>query len=251
MIWFLILFYFCFELQADMVDIPSGSYKLFFKENLNQENKSISIHSFYLDKKLVTKLEYLEFLNVNPKWKKEKVSKLFADAGYLSDWKSSENSKIEFTNPDSPVTNVSWFAAKAYCEWKNKRLPKESEWEYAANFNYPDKGSAEKIIMNWYAEKKPEILPPVGQFKNSLGVYDLHGLVWEWVYDFNNTSVTGDSRQDSDLEKNLFCGGGAIRASNFNNYATFMRYGYRAGLKGWYTAKYLGFRCAKDKEKGK
>ena len=76
----------------------------------------------------------------------------------------------------------------------------------------------------------------------------MHGLIWEWVYDFNNSSVTGDSRQDTDIENGLFCGAGALKASDFSNYSAYMRYGHRAGLKGWYTGKYLGFRCANNEK---
>jgi len=75
----------------------------------------------------------------------------------------------------------------------------------------------------------------------------LHGLVWEWVLDFNTQMVTGDSRADNaGLERGLFCGAGAQGARNVENYASFMRFGFRSSLEARYCVHNLGFRCAKD-----
>jgi formylglycine-generating enzyme len=235
------------SLQAEMVKIPSGYYKPFIKTDSEVYQRPVRIQSFLIDKYPVTNREFRDFVSKNPKWAKEKVAKILADEGYLETWKEKSN-----PHEDSPVVGVSWFAAKAYCASKGKRLPYTAEWEYVA-FLSPAGGNEktiEKEIMKWYAEKKPAQLPVVGRYKNFLGVYDMHGLIWEWVYDFNSSSITGDSRADSDLESSLFCGAGALKANDFSNYAAYMRFGYRAGLKGWYTARYLGFRCAQDKDLG-
>ena len=231
-------------LSSELVKVPAGVYKPFIKVDAESATKPISVKSFYLDKFPVTKKDYSEFILKNPKWKKENTPQIFADEGYLEDWKVKKENFLL----DSPVTYISWFSAKAYCESQGKRLPNAFEWEYAA-FIPPTGGNSktvDKEIMRWYGEKKPDHLPSIGRYKNALGIYDLHGLIWEWVYDFNSASVTGDSRADSDLESSLFCGAGALKANDFSNYAAYMRFGYRAGLKGWYTGKYLGFRCAKD-----
>ena len=51
-----------------------------------------------------------------------------------------------------------------------------------------------------------EGLPPVDR---EYYVMQFHGLVWEWVADFNTAMVTGDARGDSGLERSLFCGSGS------------------------------------------
>ena len=52
---------------------------------------------------------------------------------------------------------------------------------------------------------------------NFCGVHDLHGLVWEWVADFNTAMVTGDARGDTGLDRQLFCGSGSQGAKDRAN----------------------------------
>jgi len=226
------------QTNSKMVLVPSGYYEPLFKNDSTEKEK---VEKFYLDVYPVTNEEFLEFLKANPKWRKSNVKKIFADVSYLKNWKSD----LEFgekINPNSPVTNVSWFAAKAFAEWKGKRLPTVAEWEYVI--------SSEKNIKNiseWYSKLSPDKISPVGSTeKNSFGVYDMYGLIWEWTYDFNTSLVTGESRGDGDLERNLFCGSGSSSSKEVKNYPAFMRYGYRSSLKANYTTHNLGFRCAKD-----
>lgn len=227
-----------------MVKVPAGKYVLFFSE---KEGKTAAIKSFYIDVNAVTNSEFLQFVKANPKWSKSKVSRLFADAGYLKHWKNDFNIGNDQMR-NSPVTNVSWYAATAYCKWKGKRLPTLNEWEYvgsAAAFN--NKSSIEKIILSWYSKPTPAILPPVhSTFKNKFNVYDMHGLVWEWVSDFNSVIMTGDSRSNSAINRDLFCASGSTGAADKEDYAAFMRFAFRSSLKAKYTVNNLGFRCAMD-----
>jgi len=49
-------------------------------------------------------------------------------------------------------------------------------------------------------------------------VRDLHGLVWEWVDDFNALMVSADNREQGDPERLKFCGAGALSMQDRDNY---------------------------------
>lgn len=101
-------------------------------------------------------------------------------------------------------------------------------------------------ILEWYAEPQGLGLKPVGSiYKNVYGLWDLHGLIWEWVEDFNSAFVTGESREDGSFNKNMFCGAGSMSSADKENYAAFMRFAFRSGLKGRSSVWNLGFRCVR------
>ena len=58
--------------------------------------------------------------------------------------------------------------------------------------------------------------------------------------------TTGESRADTGLERNLFCGAGAAGARDLTDYPAFMRIGLRSSLRANYAVPNLGFRCARD-----
>lgn len=243
--WFGISVLFCTSaLAANMVKVGGGTFPPLFGKG-----KEVEVRSFAIDQHAVTNADYSAFVKTNPNWQKGKAPSLFVDRDYLKHWTSDDrvgDVKLE----KSPVVNVSWFAAKAYCEAKGKRLPTIEEWEYLAQFGPADESRDVKtVILEWYSRPTPAVLPNVqSTFKNKFGVWDVHGLIWEWTEDFNTSFVTGESRGDSALEKSMFCGAGVTGSSNPSDYAAFMRFGFRSSLKGNYTVGNLGFRCVKEKK---
>jgi formylglycine-generating enzyme len=236
-------------LPAGMVLLPAGHFSPLFRGE--KDPKEIAVKSFLLDVLPVTNGDFLDFVRANPKWRRSQVKRLFADENYLQPW--ADDLQLG-TNAaaDAPVTHVSWFAAKAFCAWKGKRLPSLAEWEYAAAASPARPDGANDLeftqqVRSWYVSPSPQTLPAVGRGRqNFFGVHDLHGLVWEWVADFNTAMVTGGSRGDAGLDRRLFCGGGSEGAQDRGNFPAFMRYEFRGSLKAAYTVHNLGFRCARD-----
>ena len=237
-----------FSQSGSMVEVRGGEFV-----PLYGTKTEVPVGDFLMDVYPVTNAEFLEFVEQNPRWRKSEVKQLFADENYLRSWKNDLTFGSE-NLPNSPVTNVSWFAAKNYCECQGKRLPTVDEWEYVAmaNETSPDARSEKsynQYILSWY-ETPTTFKNTVGNtFKNYWGVYDLHGLVWEWTSDFNSVMIGGESRQDSTGDNNLFCGAAAVGATDLMNYAAFMRYAFRGSVKARYAVKNLGFRCVQDIEK--
>lgn len=229
-----------------MVWIPAGTYEPLYTSEGEQE-----VAGFFLDETPVTNAEYLEFVRANPRWRRSRAPRIFVDEKYLQDWRGDlQLGDPSVMLPDGPVTNVSWFAARAYARWLGRRLPTLAEWEMAAAASATrargkDDPEHYRRILEWYARPTRFPLPAVTSAPRDFhGVRGLHGLVWEWVEEFNTALVTGESRADSGLERNLFCGAGAAGASDFRDYAAFMRYAFRSSLEARYAVPNLGFRCA-------
>ena len=145
---------------------------------------------------------------------------------------------------NEPVTNVSWFAAQAYCKARGLRLPTTEQWEYAL----ADAAVAQTLCgadrSNGSLSPIRRAPPAIGGPPNGYGLRDMVGLVWEWTLDFNAYATTAESRSSDGKDDGAFCGGASAGVSDATDYPAFMRYAMRASLKADYTADNVGFRCA-------
>lgn len=227
---------------ATLVKVPRGVYQPLFRDPGEVDQ---AVGPLLVDQTPVTNKDFLEFVKKNPEFMKSKVKPLFTDANYLSHWK--DDLSFASGRENYPVVNVSWFVARRYCESRGMRLPTIAEWEYFSDAQSPEN---EARILKWYSDKN-ETLRPVRQGPaNKFGLHDIHGHIWEWVENFSEIIMSGDSRGGSSTES-LYCGGAALKAKDPKKYAAFMRFAFRSSLKARSTVNSLGFRCVKSLDGGR
>lgn len=195
-----------------------------------------------------------------------------------ANWKNPEGFGSNLENRwNHPVVHISLKDAQAYCEWKQKRLPTEAEWEYAS------RGGKEELPFSWGTELQPdgkfmantyqgafpvrnlmldgfEGTAPVKSFPpNDYGLYDMIGNVWEWTTDYYDAdyyaslpanvvdnpsgSIKSFDPQEPFAKKYVIKGGSYLCAENYcSNYRPSARQAaaFDSGTSN------VGFRCVRN-----
>ncbi len=141
---------------------------------------------FWLGQYQVTQAQWLALMNKNP-------------------------SHFQLVSLNHPVENVSWYDVLDFCNRLNQlfasdlpagyhfSLPTQMQWEYACRAGtqtlyYSGNSEADLARVAWYGRNSGNQTHPVGEKEpNAWGLYDMHGNVEEWCYDFMQDYPTGQA----------------------------------------------------------
>ncbi len=90
-----------------------GSEKKGFAFDNELGQHEVDLHAFDIDARVVTWAEYLPFIKATGR-------------------EIPRHEGASTLNPNDAAVHLSWFDAKAWCDWAGRRLPTEAEWECAA-----------------------------------------------------------------------------------------------------------------------
>ena len=246
----------------DMVFIPAGTFWMGnITDSSDEASKEKPVHKvtitrpFLISRTEVTQDQYETVMGYNPS---------------------------RFTGDDYPVDRVSWYNAIEFCNRLSKlegldtcysgsldsivcdftangyRLPTEAEWEYACrggtwtDFHTGNMMNSECIpldpaldLAGWYcgnANNRPHAVAL--KEPNSFGLYDMHGNVWEWCWDWYKSDYYSSSPIE-DPHGPLTGWVRILRGGSWNFYAWTCRSAFRGTLDPSRKVDDFGFRIVR------
>ena len=243
------------EMPEDFVLIQGGTFQMGSPDSeawrsADETQHTVTVSDFYMSKYELTQKEYEEIMGNNPSnfsgenLPVENISWL--DAAAFCNARSEKEGLTPVYTIDGQ--NVTWDrSANGY------RLPTEAEWEYACRagtttpFYTENSPSAEEanyyghypyeIEDNYFSQENLQVQPgeyrqttvAVGSFsENPYGLYDMHGNVGEWVWDYYGEYPAEEQRDPAGPASGTLR---VYRGGGWNDFAKNMRCAYRATLE--------------------
>jgi formylglycine-generating enzyme required for sulfatase activity len=261
---------------GDFVFIKGGTFTMGSPTTESWRGKDeiqhrVTVGDFYMGKYEVTQKEYREIVGTNPSNFTGDTLPVEQVTWFEAIQYCNARSRKEGLTPAYTVSgeNVTWNrAANGY------RLPTEAEWEYACRaetitpFNTGNNITVQQadyygtypynIEQNYFSQNKLDVRPgeyrertvSVGSFAaNKWGLYNMHGNVWEWCWDWygeysNTASVASATATDP-----IGVSSGTFRVNRgggWNDFAKNLRSAYRAATPPNNGSFNLGFRLARN-----
>jgi formylglycine-generating enzyme required for sulfatase activity/DNA-binding CsgD family transcriptional regulator len=240
-----------------LVKIPEGEFKMGSTRSEDPQtlDEEIPQHVVYLDTYWIDQTEVTN----------EQYASCVASgacARPVNNYSSSRESyyaNIQYA--DYPVIFVSWNQAAAYCDWAERRLPTEAEWEKAAGgsneYIYPWGNTFDGTLTNycdincqwdWRDDSVDDgyiDTSPVGDYPGGASMYevlDMVGNVYEWVADwyepYRRDSLTNPTGPVSGVDK-------IIRGGSWGDDPAHVRSTVRSPINPDNWMDFIGFRCAR------
>ncbi len=262
------------EAPEGFVLIEGGSFRMGSPDSEpwrsgDETQHTVTVSDFYISPYELTQAEYEAVMGENPSnfsgedLPVENISWLDAVA-YCN-----ARSEQEGLTPAYALDgeNVAWNR-----EADGYRLPTEAEWEYACRagtetpFNTENSPSAEEVNYyghypyeiegNYFSQENLDTRPglyrettvAVGSFSpNAFGLYDMHGNVSEWVWDYYGAYDTEEQTDPTGPDAGSLR---VYRGGGWNDFAKNMRSAYRATLDPELAGFNIGIRLVRNAAAG-
>jgi formylglycine-generating enzyme required for sulfatase activity len=238
------------KLPAGMVFVGGGEYRLAGWQR--PSDRAIQLRDFFIDRYEVSNRDFEEFVRAGGYRRRELWKEPFVDAAKTIGFEEAMARFHDTTGlpgPRSwsggappagreshPVTDVTWYEAAAFAEWKGKKLPTIYQWEKAARDPSPISPGANlpwgKVGEGVDATERANFLGrgtmPVDSMPFGIspwGAHHMAGNVAEWC-------------------RNPKEPGFAFRGGSWND--ALYAFGETGGYPAFYSSATVGFRCVKD-----
>ncbi|MFQ9716551.1 MAG: flavodoxin [Blautia sp.] len=258
------------EAPEGLVLIEGGSFQMGSPDSEpwrseDETQHSVTVSNFYISPYELTQGEYQAVMDENPSsfsgenLPVDNISWL--DAVIYCNARSEQEGMAPAYTIDGQ--NVTWNR-----EADGYRLPTEAEWEYACRagtdtpFNTENSPGADEVNYyghypyeiegNYFSQDDLDTQPgeyrettvEVGSFSpNTFGLYDMHGNVSEWVWDYYGSYGTEEQTDPTGPETGSLR---VYRGGGWNDFAKNMRSAYRATLEQDHGSFNIGIRLVRN-----